>query len=213
MSPPRKMLKWEEVVDYTFLADFDLLRDARADISQSLWSSPAARSAMDLHFKICRAREEISRLNIEVCRLVTYIRDEDNYLRMSEEQLKNTNPGLAHQISIVRNIRGRFNSHHLKRLQDISQLSGFSGTLTPGVSTRTSLGESASVPATRVPANMHADHISARNPPYPVDTLEDLEEEEVEDEIAEEASRRLQDVLFITEDLSRLELSDHADLE
>ncbi|KAG1724063.1 hypothetical protein EDB19DRAFT_1595329, partial [Suillus lakei] len=91
------------------------------------WSSPAARSAMDLHFKICRAREEISRLNIEVCRLVTYIRDEDNYLRMSEEQLKNTNPGLAHQISIVCNIRGRFNSHHLKRLQDISQLSGFSG--------------------------------------------------------------------------------------
>ncbi|KAG1831132.1 hypothetical protein EV424DRAFT_1525877 [Suillus variegatus] len=197
MSPPHKMLKWEEVVDYAFLADFDLLRDARADISQSLWSSPAARSAMDLHFKICRAREEISQLNIEVCRLVTYIRDEDNYLRVSEEQLKNTNPGLAHQISIVRNIRGRFNSHHLKRLQDISQLSGFSGTLTPG---------SASVPAARVPANMHADHISAH-------TLEDLEEEEVEDEIAEEASRRLQDVLFITEDLSWLELSDHADLE
>jgi hypothetical protein len=59
---------------------------------------------------------------------------------------------------------------------------------------------------------MLADHISACNPPYPVDTLEDLEEEE-DDEIAEEASRRLQDVLFITEDLSRLELSDHADLE
>ncbi|KAG1868650.1 hypothetical protein F4604DRAFT_1881541 [Suillus subluteus] len=185
MSPPHKTLKWEEVVDYAFLADFDLLRDTHTDISQSLWSSPAARSAMDLHFKMCRAREEISRLNIEVCRLVTYIRDEDNYLRLSEEQLKNTNPGLTHQISIVRNIRGRFNSHHLKRLQDISQLSGFSGTLAPGVSTRTSLGESA----------------------------KDLEEEEEDDEIAEEASRRLQDVLFITEDLSWLELSDHGDLE
>ncbi|KAG1862656.1 hypothetical protein F4604DRAFT_1882281 [Suillus subluteus] len=160
MSPPHKMLKWEEVIDYAFLADFDLLHDTRTDISQSLWSSPAARS-------------EISQLNIKVCRLVTYIRDEDNYLRMSEEQLKNTNPGLAHQISI-------FNSHHLKRLQDISQLSGFSGTLAPGVN-----------------------------------TLEDLEEEEEEEEeeIAEEASRRLQDVLFIAEDLSRLELSDHTDLE
>ncbi|KAG1873969.1 hypothetical protein F4604DRAFT_1532918, partial [Suillus subluteus] len=107
------------------LADFDLLCDARADISQPLWSSPAARSAMDLHFKMCCAQEEISRLNIEVCRLVTYIHDEDNYLWMSEEQLKNTNPGLAHQISIVHNVQGQFNSHHLKRLQDISQLSGF----------------------------------------------------------------------------------------
>ncbi|KAG2139649.1 hypothetical protein DEU56DRAFT_911908 [Suillus clintonianus] len=188
MSPPRKMLKWEEVVDYAFLADFDLLRDARADISQSLWSSPAARSAMDLHFKICHAQEEIFRLNIEVCRLVTYIHDEDNYLRMSEEQLKNTNPGLAHQISIIY------------------------------LSSPASAEPSASVPAARVPANKHANYISACNPPYPVDTLEDLEEEEeeeeeVEDEIAEEASRRLQDVLFITQDLSRLELSDHADLE
>ncbi|KAG1788088.1 uncharacterized protein HD556DRAFT_1245745 [Suillus plorans] len=55
MSSPQKTLKWEEIVNYTFLADFDLLCDTHADISQSPWSSPAARSAMDLHFKICCA--------------------------------------------------------------------------------------------------------------------------------------------------------------
>ncbi|KAG2029717.1 hypothetical protein BDR03DRAFT_1018056, partial [Suillus americanus] len=34
MATPRPTLQWEEVVDYAFLADFDLLRNARADISQ-----------------------------------------------------------------------------------------------------------------------------------------------------------------------------------
>jgi hypothetical protein len=72
MTPPRQILKWEEVVEYAFLADFDLLRDMRVDVSQSPWSSPAARHAMDLSFKMCRAWEEISRLDVEVRRLVTY---------------------------------------------------------------------------------------------------------------------------------------------
>jgi len=34
-----------------FLADFDLLRDARQDISQRPWATPAGRLAMDLYFK------------------------------------------------------------------------------------------------------------------------------------------------------------------
>ncbi|KAG1892512.1 hypothetical protein F4604DRAFT_1875834 [Suillus subluteus] len=125
MSPPRKTLKWEEVVDYTFLTNFDLLHDMRVDISQAPWSSPAARSAMDLHFKICHTQEEITCLNVEV-------HYEDDYLWVSEEQLRLTGPALAHQISILRNIHGQFNSCHLKWLQDISRLTGFSGTLIPG---------------------------------------------------------------------------------
>ncbi|KAG2751580.1 hypothetical protein P692DRAFT_201688132, partial [Suillus brevipes Sb2] len=89
------------------------------------WSSPATRSAMDLHFKMCRAREEIERLNVEVRRLVTYIRDEERYLQECEDQLKDTNAALANQIAIHRNTRGRFNARHLKRLYDISKLPGF----------------------------------------------------------------------------------------
>ncbi|KAG1760782.1 hypothetical protein EDD22DRAFT_980489 [Suillus occidentalis] len=188
MFPPRQILKWDEVVEYAFLADFDLLRNARADISQTPWSSPAARSAMDLHFKMCRAQEEISRLNVEVHRLVTYIRDEDIYLQVCEDQLKATSPALAHQVAIHRNIRGRFNSRHLKRLHDISKLPSFSGTVVPGVSARTGPGERA-------------------------DTQEDLDEEEVTEEVTEEASRSLHKVLLITDDLSRLQLIDNVELE
>ncbi|KAG1880790.1 hypothetical protein F4604DRAFT_1578517 [Suillus subluteus] len=211
MSPPRQMLKWEEVVDYAFLADFDLLRNARADVSQVPWSTPGARSAMDLYFKMCRAQEEISRLNVEIRRLVTSIRDEDNYLRTCEDQLMFLSPALAHQLAIHRNTRGRFNARHLKRLHDISTLPGFSGTLVPGLSARMGLGESASVPDV-IPVYVSTDNIPTDNPSSPVlraDTHEDLDEEEREDEIAEEVYRNLQDVLLVTDDFARLELNDN----
>ncbi|KAG2045365.1 hypothetical protein BDR06DRAFT_835638, partial [Suillus hirtellus] len=66
LSPPCLTLKWEEVVDYTFLANFNLLCKMCVDISKHPWSSPAAHSTMDLHFKICQVHEEIERLNIKV---------------------------------------------------------------------------------------------------------------------------------------------------
>ncbi|KAI5982014.1 hypothetical protein EDD15DRAFT_2378548 [Pisolithus albus] len=81
-SPPRRQLTFEEVVEYTFLADFDLLRNTtREDISQRPWASPAARAAMDQYFKVCRAEEEIERLNVEVRRILTYLHDEDRYMK------------------------------------------------------------------------------------------------------------------------------------
>ncbi|KAG1864923.1 hypothetical protein DFJ58DRAFT_714764 [Suillus subalutaceus] len=98
MHPPHQTLKWEEVMEYAFLADFDLLCDTRADISERPWSSAATRSAMDLELQ--------DRLNVEVWRLVTYIRDEDKYLRTYEDQLKVTSPAIAHQIAIHQNARG-----------------------------------------------------------------------------------------------------------
>ncbi|KAG1728938.1 hypothetical protein EDB19DRAFT_1939615 [Suillus lakei] len=195
MHPPRRTLKWDEVVEYTFLADFDLLRDTRADVSRHPWSSAAARSAMDLHFKMCRARKEIERL------------DTERYLRECENQLKDTSPALAHQIAIHRNTRGRFNSRHLKRLYDISKLPGFSGTLTPGVSADTSPGESASVANAQIPTQM-----LVAPPPY-VDTQDDLDDEEEEDEVVEQASRSLHDVLLIADDFSYLGIHDDAEEE
>ncbi|KAG1888001.1 uncharacterized protein F5891DRAFT_1218431 [Suillus fuscotomentosus] len=196
MYPPRQTLKWEDVVEYAFLADFDLLHDTRADVSRHPWSSPGARSAMDLYFKMCRAREEIQRLNIETRRLATYIQDEDIYLRRCEDQLKDANPALAHQVALHRNIRGRFNSRHLNWLYDISRLSGFSGIITPGASINTSLGDSANNGAS-----------------VDSDTQDDLDGEEEEEEVAEEVSRSLQDVLRIADDFSQLELHGNTDDE
>ena len=67
LNPPRPTLKWDEVVEYAFLSDFDLLHDARQEIQHCPWAAPAGRFALDAHFKLERAHEEIVRLNIEIC--------------------------------------------------------------------------------------------------------------------------------------------------
>jgi hypothetical protein len=100
---------------------------------------------MDLYFKIRRAREEIDRLNIEVRRVATYIRDETRYLRHAEKHTRSSDPRIAHQIQLYRMIRGRFTSHHKRRLRDIAGLSGFSDSILPGTSVDDRKGESASV--------------------------------------------------------------------
>jgi hypothetical protein len=145
LPTPRRQLDWKEVVKYAFLADFDLLRDARQDVSERPWATPAGRLAMDLYFKIERAHEEVARLNVEIRRVATYIRDEDRFLRYSETKARKTDAQLALHIKLHRLERGRFNAHHQRRLRDIARLKGFSGSILPGTSTATGTGESASV--------------------------------------------------------------------
>ncbi|KAG1906113.1 uncharacterized protein F5891DRAFT_1125597 [Suillus fuscotomentosus] len=122
LSPPHRMLKWEEVVEYAFLANFDLLHDSHDDVSHRPWAMPSVRQATNLYFKTCRTREEITQLNIEVRRLATYLRDEEHYLRECQRQAEASHLVLAHQINLWRQVRSRFNSHHLQRLQDIANL-------------------------------------------------------------------------------------------
>jgi hypothetical protein len=112
LPTPRRQLDWKEVVEYAFLANFDLLHDVRQDISDRPWATPAGRLAMDLYFKIERAREEITRLNVEICRVATYICDEDHFLRYWETQTRTTDPRLAVHINLHRLERGRFNAYH-----------------------------------------------------------------------------------------------------
>ncbi|KAI6153043.1 hypothetical protein BKA82DRAFT_4326878 [Pisolithus tinctorius] len=95
----------KEVVEYTFLADFDLLRDTQKDISTHPWVSPTACLAINMYFKLCWAEEEVVCLNVEICCVVTYLIDEDRYLQACEALYQDTNPALAYQISRYHAIR------------------------------------------------------------------------------------------------------------
>ena len=207
LSPPRQTLHWKEVVEYAFLADFDLLRDARQDISQRPWAKPAARLATDLHFKISRAKEEIERLNVEIPRVATYIWDEDRYLRLCEEQVHVFNPPLTHHIFLHRMERARFDTHHIRRLKEISQLKGFSGSIAPGQSVDVMASASASIPNIKAPDDMSVEPPGlgtqldiVPQTPADKDTKEDLEDEEETEDAVEEVSSALYDVLRISED-------------
>jgi hypothetical protein len=134
VCPPRLNLSWNDVVEYAFLADFDLLRDSRQDVRDRPWTKPAYRVVIDHHFKLERAREEIQRLNIEIRRVITYIRDEDLFLRLKEGEVREANPGLACQVKIYRMERGRFNEQHMQRFRKLASLPGFTGSIRPGTS-------------------------------------------------------------------------------
>jgi len=50
LNPPWPPLTWTKVMDAVYLAELDLLRDARQDIHTLKWAQPAHRQAMGLHF-------------------------------------------------------------------------------------------------------------------------------------------------------------------
>ncbi|KAI6113548.1 hypothetical protein EDD16DRAFT_1521166 [Pisolithus croceorrhizus] len=116
-------LTFEEVVEYTFLTNFNLLHNATCeDISQHPWASPAVHAAMDHYFKPVSPS----------CKLTT--------------------PPLTYQAQHYHNIQARFTSHHLCLFAEISALHGFMGTILPGKSTKTNPGDSAGEPATVIPS-------------------------------------------------------------
>ncbi|KAI6116970.1 hypothetical protein EDD17DRAFT_1477623 [Pisolithus thermaeus] len=193
----RRTLEFDEVVEYAFLADFDLLRDTRQDVLTRPWASPTARLAINTYFKLCRAEEEVVCLNVEICRIVTYLVDEDRYVRACEALYQDAHPALAYQTSRYHTIRSRFTPLHLCYLEKISHLPGFNGMLSPGISTSCGLGDSAGVPQ-----HVHIEAILSSSPVCVDGGEEDIDEDADEDHGAtlEEQCEALQNILSVTTD-------------
>ncbi|KAJ6554006.1 hypothetical protein DFH09DRAFT_1248578 [Mycena vulgaris] len=131
LDPPMPTLNWEQVVEYAFL------------IQSRLWTLPAYRVAMDCYFCIQHAREEIQRLNVEIPRVVTWIRDENTFLRKMEANLRNAGEKseeeieadmqMAVQVQLYRARRGRFDAGHMQRFHKLAATPGFTGLLRCGV--------------------------------------------------------------------------------
>ncbi|KAJ7728633.1 hypothetical protein B0H16DRAFT_1330810 [Mycena metata] len=133
--PPGRQLSWGEVIEYAFLADFDLLRKPAKLNEVRPWATPSARLLLDRYFKIQRAREEITRCNIEIRRVITSIRDEKAFLTAKEVEFRESNPALSWCIRRYRFRRERYDSTHMERFQNLAKKAGarFTGTLEPGV--------------------------------------------------------------------------------
>ncbi|KAJ6451554.1 hypothetical protein C8R45DRAFT_1057106 [Mycena sanguinolenta] len=123
MDPPKPTLSWEEVIDYGFLAEFDILRDTADSIQSRPWTRRSYQVAMDRYFKILRAREEIQRLN-----------DEDWFLRKKEAEYKDSDPALSVQISQYHQRCGRSDYNHMQRFWALAKNPGFTGSVMLGVS-------------------------------------------------------------------------------
>lgn len=133
MDPPQRTLEWKEVVEYAFLADFDLLRDCRGHIQDKPWARQIVCDVMNDCMKVKRAVEELDRLNIEIRRFWTAMHDEQHNLERHIVELNQTDVYLSHQVSHLRDSCARINDVHRARLRKLAALPGFTGVLTCGL--------------------------------------------------------------------------------
>ncbi|KAG2114526.1 hypothetical protein DEU56DRAFT_933756 [Suillus clintonianus] len=127
LVPPRPQLTWKDIVEYSFLGEFDLLRQSRSDIRTLDWTKPAHREATVKYFKLQRAREEIQRLNIEIRRLRTAIHDEELTVNATINSLLVSNKPVGLELQRQWRSRAAINAAHLFRLDRIMSQAGFSG--------------------------------------------------------------------------------------
>jgi len=132
LTPPRPPLSWASVLKAVTVADFDLLRDTRSDIRSLPWTEPSRREATGLYFGIKRAHEEITRLNVEIKRLLTFMLDTHvDYYRAICANIV-VDQTVVHQLSVEWEYQDRINESIVIRLVQASQLPGFSGALSFG---------------------------------------------------------------------------------
>ncbi|KAL7278859.1 hypothetical protein ACG7TL_006690 [Trametes sanguinea] len=132
LSPPRPALDWSKVSHYSFLEEFELLRDTRNDIRQKQWAQPLVREAMKKSRRIARAHEELRRCNVEVRRLHTAILDENTHLDAVVHKLRTEGNILSGPVMDTSIRKKRINARLLAVIKQIHELDGFTGSCLPG---------------------------------------------------------------------------------
>lgn len=132
LYPPRGTLDWTKVTHFSFIDQFDILRDTRHNVFHEKWAQPLYRELMNRVHKVSRAREEIHRVNIELRCLHTRIVDEEKLFASTLEHLGGSlmlGPVLEY---VTR--RREVNKLLISRINATYNLPGFTGTPYPGES-------------------------------------------------------------------------------
>ena len=79
------------------------------------------------YFKLLRAREEITRLNVEVRRLQAWVDSETTEIKQIATELSAQNPPLSAELQVLFHHQLRINNQHQLQLQRIYDLKGYSG--------------------------------------------------------------------------------------
>ena len=124
LNPPRPPISWKDITQYTFLGEFDLLRHTRDDVRERVWAKPAVREVTAKFFKLCRAKEEITRLNVEMRRLRAAIHNEEREVSHTYANLCETQPLLALELKRFHLPRAAVNALHLHHLDQIEKQYG-----------------------------------------------------------------------------------------
>lgn len=133
LSLPRPTVDWSKVSHYSFLDEFNLLRDTRDDVREKAWARPAHRETVKQYLRIQLAHEEIVRCNVEIRRLHTAIIDEHQFFDTVCDRLRQEDQLIQGAVKEHITRRRRTNYHILAHIQQTFDLEGFSGDKTVGV--------------------------------------------------------------------------------
>ncbi|KAI6029697.1 hypothetical protein BKA83DRAFT_4462130 [Pisolithus microcarpus] len=124
LDPPRSPILWKDIAQYSFLGEFDLLQHAHDDVRERMWAKPAVCEATTKFFKLCHAKEEITRLNVEIRRLRTAIHDEEQEVSQTIANLRHSDPLLALEFECRHQPRAAANAVHIHRLDHLENQYG-----------------------------------------------------------------------------------------
>ncbi|KZV81824.1 hypothetical protein EXIGLDRAFT_562973, partial [Exidia glandulosa HHB12029] len=96
------------------------------------WAQPANRLMAVKYYKLARAKEELTRCRIEVRRLVTAMRDEEQRMDTVCLGLLATNRPLAYEMGERIARRKAFNAVHRARLSKLTAFEDFRDCVVPG---------------------------------------------------------------------------------
>ncbi|KAG8717226.1 hypothetical protein FRC09_014581 [Ceratobasidium sp. 395] len=132
-NPPRKQLTPNEVFGLTRLSDFKLIRESRTEILTKRWAQPQIREATNHSLRVLRAREELLRLQIEVRRLQTWMRDEIHHIKHTLLTLQSAESPLVHTLQRHLDYQLCINAVNLAYLQRIEKHVYYNGPIGPGL--------------------------------------------------------------------------------
>ncbi|CDO75946.1 hypothetical protein BN946_scf184873.g35 [Trametes cinnabarina] len=147
LTPPHPPLDWTKVTHYTFLDEFELLRDTKNDIRAKPWAQPLVRETMKKARRVIRAQEEVVRCNVEIRRLHTSILDENRMLDDAVSDAHTRADPVLGPLELFATRCKRVNMRLLAVVAQIHDLEGFSGEKTPGRRLGPVPQDSASAPA------------------------------------------------------------------
>ncbi|OCH91902.1 hypothetical protein OBBRIDRAFT_727825, partial [Obba rivulosa] len=136
MDPPAPILEWKNILNYTFVSEFDLLRHSHSsstsEVSKKPWAVPFNREVAAKYWKIRGAFDELKRLHVEIPRLRTHIQLQHAEFNHAVKTCHDTDALLAAELQTQFQRIKRVNAVHLRRLHSLTHLRGFTGSVSVG---------------------------------------------------------------------------------
>ncbi|KAE9387274.1 hypothetical protein BT96DRAFT_837850 [Gymnopus androsaceus JB14] len=125
LTPPCRKITWDEIVDFSYLLEFDILHDTHEDVREKKWATLQNRLLMSQFFKYIHAEEEIAWVHVEVKRLLTHMVDKEQEVCGKAKEVEVEDPALVLQLCLYWMEQSWYNQLHRSCLFAITKLRGF----------------------------------------------------------------------------------------